>query len=201
MTTIASSHKRRRRAVQWLLAMAIVAASTQAWAQAASGTPWQRGATLGGFAGIASADGTMPALGTALGWEVHRYVAVEGRGLWMTTDPGSDFYVALNAIVSLRPVGNVVPFASAGVGMYRATVDAASGSVPGFYQRRLNGRSRASFEDVALPVGAGASVFITPHVAIRPEVNLVLVTRDGERRTVGLYGVHVAYHFAPRTTR
>ena len=49
--------------------------------------------------------------------------------------------------------------------------------------------------------GIDANVLITPHVAIRPEVNLVLVTRDGERRTVGLYGVHVAYHFAPRTTR
>ena len=31
----------------------------------------------------------------------------------------------------------------------------------------------------------------------RPEVSLILVVNGGETRTVGLYGVHVAYHFEP----
>jgi len=31
----------------------------------------------------------------------------------------------------------------------------------------------------------------------RPEVSLMLVVNGGETRTVGLYGVHVAYHFEP----
>ena len=69
--------------------------------------------------------------------------------------------------------------------------------VTDFYQQRLNGHPRATFEDVALPFGGGANVFVTSHIAIRPEVSLILVMNGGETRTVGLYGVHVAYHFEP----
>jgi len=201
MTILVTPHTSGRHTVTWLVAIAVVLASSHAWAQPANRSEWQRGTTLGGFAGISAADGRMPALGTALGWEIHPNLTVDGRGLWMTTDPGNDFYAALNALVTLRPLGNIVPFALAGVGMYRATVDAASGAVPEFYERRLNGRTRASFEDVALPLGGGANVFITPHLAIRPEVSVVLVRSGGTTRTVGLHGVHVAYHFAPHTTR
>ena len=201
MTTFTSSRRRHLRLVILVTAIAILAASAQAWGQPSGGTQWQRGTTLGGFAGAASADGTTPALGTALGWEVYRHLTIEGRGMWLTTDPGTDFYVALNAIVPFWTVRNVEPFASAGVGMYRATVDAATAAVPDFYQQRLNGHRRGTFEDVAWPLGAGANVFVTSHIAIRPEASLLLVMNGGETRRVGLYGVHVAYHFEPHKRR
>jgi opacity protein-like surface antigen len=187
--------------VQWVAGIAILAAPVAAWGQTSSGAQWQRGTTLGGFAGAAAVDGATPALGTALGWEFHRHVSVEGRGIWMTTDPGSDFYVALNALVPLRSLRNVVPFATAGIGMYRATVDVRDGDVPDFYQQRMNGRPSAAFQDVALPFGGGANVFVTSHVAIRPEASVILVVNGSETRTVGLYGIHVAYHFEPHKTR
>ena len=197
MTTVTSSRRLHLRIVIWAAAVGILAASAQAWGQTSGGTQWQRGTTLGGFAGAASMEGATPALGTALGWEFHRHMTLEGRGIWMTTDPGTDFYVALNAIVPLWPLRNVVPFAAAGVGMYRATVDVGSGDVPEFYRQRLNGHPRGTFEDVALPLGVGANVFVTSHIAIRPEASLILVASGGETRRVGLYGVHVAYHFEP----
>ena len=201
MTIFTSSRKRYARHIVWVATIAMLAASVEAWGQISQATQWQRGTTLGAFGGVASLESTTPALGTALGWEINRHVTVEGRGIWMTKDPGgTDFFVALNAIVPLRPLRHVVPFASAGVGMYRASVDATTGDVPDFYQQRLNGHPRATFEDVALPFGGGANVFVTSHIAIRPEVSLILVMNGGETRTVGLYGVHVAYHFTPHKT-
>lgn len=201
MTPFTSSRRRNLRIVIWVAAIGILAVSASSWGQTSSGTQWQRGTTLGGFVGAASVEGTTPAIGTALGWEFHRHMTVEGRGIWMTTDPGTDFYVALNALVPLWPVRNVVPFASAGVGMYRATVDGRTAVVPDFYQRRLNGHPSGTFEDVALPLGVGANVFVTSHIAIRPEASMIFVMNGGETRTVGLYGVHVAYHFEPHKTR
>ena len=198
MTTFTSSRKRDARHIVWVATIVMLAASVEAWGQTSKATQWQRGTTLGGFGGVASLESTTPALGTALGWEFDRHLTVEGRGIWMTKDPGgTDFFVALNAIVPLRPLRNVVPFALAGIGMYRASVDATIGDVPDFYQQRLNGHPRATFEDVALPFGGGANVFVTSHIAIRPEVSLILVMNGGETRTVGLYGLHVAYHFEP----
>lgn len=201
MTTVTSSRKRYARHIVWVATVAMLTASVEAWGQTSKATPWQRGTTLGGFGGVASLESTTPALGTALGWEIDRHVTIEGRGIWMTKDPGgTDFFVALNAIVPLPPLRNVVPFASAGVGMYQASVDARSSDVPDFYKQRLNGHPRAAFEDVALPFGGGVNVFVTSHIAIRPEVSLILVMNGGETRTVGLYGVHVAYHVAPHKT-
>ena len=131
MTIFISSRKRYARHIVWIATIAMLAASVEAWGQTSKATQWQRGTTLGGFAGVASLESTMPALGTALGWEINRHVTVEGRGIWMTKDPG------------------------------------------------------------------GTDVFVTSHIAIRPEVSLVLVMNGGDTRTVGLYGVHVAYHFEP----
>lgn len=54
--------------------------------------------------------------------------------------------------------------------MNQATIDARTSDVPDFYQQRLNGHPRATFNDVALPFGGGVNVFVTPHIAIRPEV-------------------------------
>src|SRR4029078_13336424 len=202
MTTFTSSGKRdARHIILWVATIAMIAAAAEAWGQTSKATQWQRGTTLGGFGGVASLDSTTPALGTALGWELHRHVTVEGRGIWMTKDPGrNEFLVALNAIVPLQPLRHVVPFALAGVGMYQASVDAPTGDVPAFYQQRLHGHPRATFEDLALPFGGGATVFVTSHIAIRPEASLILIMNGGETRTVGLYGVHVAYHFAPHKT-
>jgi hypothetical protein len=186
----------------WVTAIAVLVIATHAWGQTSSGAQWRRGTTLGGFAGASTADGTTAALGTSLGWELSPRLTIEGRGVWLPDDPdSSDFFAWLGAVVPFRRGAFVEPFASAGVGMYLATVDVAAGEVPAFYQDRMNGRPRASFDDFALGFGGGANMFVTPHIAIRPEVTVIVVTTQTHARTVPVFGVHVAYHFESHKIR
>jgi hypothetical protein len=185
----------------WLV-LAFAVCTTDARGQTLNGAAWQQGATLSGFAGAAAADTTRLAAGTALGWEVTPHLTVEGRGVWLPDDSGStDFFAWLGALVPFRPATSLVPFASAGVGMYRSTVTASSTDVPSFYRDRLAaGASRAIFEDVLLTAGGGADVFVSSHFAVRPEVSLLVVTTRSDRRAAVMYGVHLAYHFEPHRT-
>jgi hypothetical protein len=60
--------------------------------------------------------------------------------MWFDAGPGADAFAAvLGARIPLLATRPVVPFASASVGVYRATFDAASSRVPSFYQRRMVG--------------------------------------------------------------
>ena len=198
MTTVTLSRKRFARGMVWVATIAIVAASVEAWGQTASGVNWHRGTTLAGFAGAASPD-TKAALGTALGWDIVPHLTVEGRGVWLVDNPGTtDFVAWLGALVPVRPGAALVPFASAGVGMYRATVQAGEGD--DFYQQRLGSRERATFQDFALGFGGGADFFVTPHFAIRPELTVLVTMSGADTRTTALYGVHMAYHFESHKT-
>lgn len=195
MTPLTSICRRCSRAVTGLATIAILVFAVEAWGQASSAAQWRRGTTLAGFGGVATGSETMPALGTSLGWEIAPHLSVEGRGLWLPHDPGAtDFFAWLGALVPIRPGGTVIPFASAGVGMYQATVNAADG-VPEFYEQRMAGRQRGTFEDFALAFGGGANIFVTSHIAIRPQVDLLLVTAHNDARPMAVYGVHLAYHF------
>jgi hypothetical protein len=195
MTPLTSICRRCSRAITGLTTIAILVFAVEAWAQTSTGAQWRRGTTLAGFGGAATASETTPSLGTSLGWEITPHLTLEGRGLWLPHDPGAtDFFAWLGALVPIRPAGTVVPFASAGVGMYQATVNAADG-VPEFYEQRMAGKQRGTFEDFALAFGGGANIFVTPHIAIRPQVDLLLVTAHGDARPMTVYGVHLAYHF------
>ena len=197
MTPLTSICRRCSRTITGLAIIAILVFAVEAWGQASSGAQWQRGTTLAGFGGAATASDTTPSLGSSLGWEITPHLTLEGRGLWLPHDPGStDFFAWLGALVPFRPARAVVPFASAGIGMYHATVNVADG-VPTFYEERMDGRQRATFEDFALAFGGGANIFVTSHIAIRPQVDLLLVTAHGDARPMAVYGVHLAYHFEP----
>jgi len=77
-------------------------------------------------------------LGTALGWEINHWVEVEGTGAWLAGHHDDHAFAAeLKVLAALTRPNTVVPFVGAGVGMYRATFDAASGTLPHFYQGRL----------------------------------------------------------------
>jgi hypothetical protein len=43
-------------------------------------------------------------------------------------------------------------------------------------------RQRATFEDFALAFGGGANIFLTSHIAIRPQIDLLLVTTQDDTR-------------------
>jgi hypothetical protein len=92
-----------------------------------------------------------------------------------------------------------VPFVSAGLGVYHASLDATSADVPAFYGRRMNGepvqRRRETFDDFLMAFGGGIDLYVTRHVAVRPDVRFLVTLDDGNSRTMTLFGVHLAYHF------
>jgi hypothetical protein len=204
MTTYTDPHRRGPRALAWLAAVAIVALAVDASAQASSGIQWQPGTTLDGFVGAtSSASRTKAAAGAGLAWETTPHFTLEGRGAWLRDDQRSrDFFALLAAVVPLRPGRGVAPFASAGIGMYRATFDARATDVPAFYRDRMTPDIQTPvFDDFMLAFGGGADVFLTSHLAVRPDMTMLLVMTHSDLRVVPVYGVHLAYHFRARPRR
>jgi len=56
--------------------------------------------------------------------------------------------------------------------------------------------SRA-FQDFLVTMGGGVNVFLSKHVALRPEANVLLVTDWSDTRRVGVFGVQLVYHIDP----
>jgi len=163
---------------------------------------WRHGTTLSGFIGAQSASSdASPAAGVGLGWEVTRRLSFEGRGTWFRVNDGdrpTDFAATLAANVALLTPRPVVPFVSAGAGMYRATVNSASSAVPDFYRQRMPPDPLGvnhTFQDFLVTVGGGVNVFVSGHLALRPEANLLIVTTSSDTRPVGVYGLQLVYHF------
>jgi hypothetical protein len=207
MMTSTTSRRFGGRLLTCLAAVAFASISADASGQqTVPSTKWQRGTTLAGFVGAASASSdTNAAAGGALGWEITPHFTLEGRGTWFREGHGSSaFSAVLGALIPLLPARSVVPFASAGVGMYRAMFNSDSSNVPAFYRDRMTfgtfGTGSQAFEDFLLAFGGGADVFVASHFAIRPEVTVQLVTTQSDRRAVAVYGVHLAYHFEAHAT-
>jgi hypothetical protein len=180
--------------------MLVACAAIEAGAQTIGKVDWHRGTTLAGFIGAAAPSSeTSAAAGLALGWELLPHLVIEGRGIWL--DAGANagsFAAALGARVPLRPARPVVPFLSSGVGFYHASFDRPRAGIPEFYRRRLDSAAdlaSATFDDFAVAFGGGADVFLKEHLALRPEVTVMLVIAGSDVRPVPVYGVQLAYHF------
>lgn len=175
-----------------------------AFGQTEPASEWSRAGFLsvyGGGAGAASRHGF--AAGAGLGWDVTRRLSLEGRGRWFDAPPEeSAFAVDLVARYAWRQAYRTAPFVSGGVGMFRAVYEAIDADTPEFYRERgrtdVFGRTRGVFRDVLLSAGGGASLFLTRHIALRPEAGLLIVTTRESARIVPIYGVQFAYHFEPR---
>ena len=171
-----------------------------AWGQTTT-EDWRRGTTLAGFIGAASPSSeTSAAAGAALGWELTPHFTIEGRAIWMDAGHRADSFAALLGVrVPLLPARPFVPFVSAGAGVFLATFDSTSSTMPHFYQRRMmsgsTGFQGRTFEDFVASLGGGADVFLARHLALRPEVAVLIVTTTSDTRTVPVLGVQLAYHF------
>jgi len=202
MTTQSIVRRFQRATLRSWFAIAVMAVSSPVWAQqtAASSADWQHGTTLVGFGGVQSASSKVnPAAGAGFGWEVTRRFALEGRATWFNVNGGlSDFAATLSTHVPLASARPVVPFVSAGVGMYRASFDSTSSVVPEFYQNRMAdgvpGRGSRAFQDFLVTLGGGVNIFLSNHFALRPEANVMVVTDWSDSRRVGVFGVQVVYH-------
>ena len=160
---------------------------------------WSHGTRLAASAGLASASSDTGGLvGTAIAWEMTPRLSVEGMGLWLDRkDASGTFAAALTAEVSLLPPHPMAPFVEAGFGFYRSSFDARRETMPSFYRDRMTaapGRG-ATFTDPAFVFGAGLSVFAARHLAIRPQADVFVVTRNSQTYVVYTAAVQVAYHF------
>jgi hypothetical protein len=140
------------------------------------------------------------AAGGAFGWELTPHFTLEGRGIWLAAGPRADAFTALlGARMPLLPARQMVPFVSAGVGVYRATFEAAQTGIPPFYRRRMMSGLPdfpvRTFDDFVVALGGGADVFLARHLALRPDVTVLLITTRSDRRVVPVYGMQLAYHF------
>jgi len=179
----------------------ILGTATTALGQA-SGNQWRQGTALAVFAGGASAaGGTGVASGMSIGWQFTPRLEIEGSGLWVNGAAVDTFTALIESRLNLLPRRVVVPFVSGGAGLHKASVESNATGIPNFFLRRLppstaeTSRHEQTFDDFVAAFGGGSDVFVTHHIAVRPEVSVRLVHAAGEIRAVTVYGVHLAYHF------
>jgi hypothetical protein len=196
-----------------LVAIGVLAVGLSAFARSATAQTemlpdqtWSHGTTLGLSGGVARASSdTSGMLGTALGWEINHRVEIEGTGAWLAGHHDDRAFAAeLKVLASLTRPNTVVPFVGAGVGMYRASFDAASGALPDFYQRRFVGsalNTQHTFTDPSFVFATGLDIFTGRHLSIRPDVSVRLVTRSPNAYAVTMAALRVTYHFEVHDTK
>lgn len=186
----------------WLAgALMLVVPAAVAAQPASPATTWTRGTTLNLFGGVASASSDAGALvGGGVGWEIAPHFGIEGTVSWLDRPGDAEAFAAgLTAHAALTGTRPVVPFLKGGIGLYRATIGPSLTDVPEFYRRRLDagsslaGSSR-TFTDPAFLVGGGVDVFTSRHLAIRPEIEAMIVRRQSQSHVVTAVRVHLAYH-------
>jgi hypothetical protein len=193
----------RHRQIIWLAVLFTLCVSRPASAQTAPAShPWSHGTTLNVFAGVNAGSSKVGSLaGGAVGWEVTRWLAVEGIGTWLDRGTGADAFAAdLKAIVSPVIARRVVPFLQGGIGLYRASFELPRAEIPDFYRSRLAAaasgmNSTKTLTDPSLIVGGGVNLFVRPHVAIRPDIQAKVVRHGSRSYVVTTVAVHLAYHF------
>jgi hypothetical protein len=151
--------------------------------------------------GAAGRDVRQPLFGGAVGWELTPHFALETTVKWLVPDRGAEaFSAVVSAQIPLTGRRTVVPFLTAGAGAHRASFDIETSRIPTFYARRpsesgtMAGRDR-SFVDPAFVTGGGVSVFLSRHVSVRPEVEVMLLRHNSENYVLTSLGVRLAYHF------
>lgn len=185
-------------------AVVLVATSVIAAAQPPISAPYEptlRCTSLSVFGGVATAESTAGGvLGGAAGWQISPRFALEGNAFWLDR-PGSEtgFSAALNSHVNLVRRQTAVPFLAAGIGVYRASLDADAAAASEFYRERLAAgdalATTQTFTDLAFIVGGGIDFFLSSQLALRPQGDVMFVVNDGRSRMVPVFTVHLAYHF------
>ena len=170
-----------------------------AQAQTAPPNYWARGTELAVFGGGATIG---PMVAASLGWEVTRWVAIEGRGSWFDRgDAANGFGADLSALVNVVAKRPVTPFLGAGFGLHRATFEGAAPAMTDFYRTRMRSRrfdGSTAFTDPAVRLTAGVDVIARRHWALRPDVSVLVVRAGGLGEMLVTAGISVGYRFEDR---
>lgn len=184
------------------VALFALVVSTPAAAQTVpSGADWNHGTTVNLFGGVsADSSDTGPFFGGGIGWEIKPTLAIEGSMGWIDRpgDKTNAYNAGLKAQVSLPGLGTVAPFLSGGFGLYHASFGPGS-EMPEFYSLRVTNepglRRVNTFTDPAFIFGGGVNVYLSRHLAIRPDVEVNLVRAESRNHFVTGVSVRFAYHF------
>jgi Outer membrane protein beta-barrel domain len=167
-----------------------------------SGADWTHGTTVNLFGGTSTdSSSTGPFLGGGVGWEIKPTLAIEGSMGWIDR-PGQDtsaYNAGLKALISFPGESRFAPFLAGGFGLYRASFGAGS-EMPEFYSHRVSSENTAlnrpnTFTDPAFIFGGGLNIYLNRHLAIRPDVELMIVRADSQSHYVTGVAVRFAYHF------
>ena len=182
-------------------ALVMLTLSINASAQQPGASEWEHATTLNAFVGAGTDSSETGAIaGMAMGWEASPLLAFEGSGSWLDRGAGADAFAAsLKVQARLQSFRTAVPFLEAGFGLYRAWFDADSTAIPEFYESRITATAR-TLTDPAFVFGGGVSLFASRRISIRPEVETMLVRRDGQNYFVTSLAARFAYHFGDRPT-
>lgn len=175
----------KRDVIGAVLLVAALLLPAAAGAQGNAEEPWGPGTTLSVFGGAASSDSRVSGVASAsLGWEFNRLFAIEGDGLWIS-EPSGGFAALLGPRVAIPLRGSFSPSLFAGVGMW----------VESRQEQRGTQIVEKIFEEFAYAAGVGADLFLSGHLAIRPDVRVIFINATSDTRVVPVVGVHVTYHF------
>jgi hypothetical protein len=189
--------------MRWISVLAILGCAATASAQTAAANPWSRGTTLQIFGGVATASpDTTGTFGATVGWELTHRAEIEGVAAWLVQRRGAEAFAAdLKLLINLTRPAAIVPYVGGGAGVYRGTFEPVRLAMPAFYQRRAGdiGRTRSmSFTDPSIVMAAGANLFVSRHLSIRPELAVRIVTdrSDTYRVTTATFGLtyHIEEH-------
>jgi opacity protein-like surface antigen len=185
-------------------AVVLVATSVVAAAQPSISAPYEptlRCTSLSFFGGVATSESDAGGLlGGTAGWQISPRFGLEGNAFWLDR-PGNEtgFSAAFNSHVNLLARRRAVPFLAAGIGVYRASLDAEAAAASEFHRERFAAgdalATKQTFTDPAFIVGGGVDFFLSPQLALRPQGDVMFVVNDGKSRMVPMFTVHLAYHF------
>jgi hypothetical protein len=186
-----------------IICLVLTCAALQATAaRAQTDHAWSRGTELGAVIdGAVDGAATGPALGGSAGWEVSPRLTFEGRGVWYWRGTGAEGFGAdIGMLVNLAPKPRATPFLAAGFGLYAATFDSPDATMSDYYRNRYGPGSpttagRRTFTDPALRMGGGVDLHFRRHLALRPEVSVLLIWNNGRATTLTTFGTVIAYRF------
>jgi hypothetical protein len=132
-------------------------------------------------------------------WQIAPQFSVEGGTTWLSGGAGASGSGTLFGVRTTLPSRRAAPYLSGGAGVYRAVFD-GSAPLPACYKGRVASEVAGSgvrhvFNDLAYAAGAGVDVFLSQHIALRPEARVLLVRVDGRTHPIWVIGSQLAYHF------
>ena len=185
-----------------LLGVVVLALGSPALDRNASAqNPWARGTELGLGVGVASSsEETAGAFDAIIGWDVSRWISIDGRGSWFNRGIGEKGFGAyLSGLFNIVPQQRVTPFVGGGFGFYHAAFESQSNIESAFYRDRISETdlpgSSVTFTDPAARFSGGVDIMASRHFVLRPEAAVIVIRGGGAWDSLVTFSLRVAYRF------